>query len=101
MSSHERSVYRAKNNHEEIIKMNRLEINQTLNRIFADVFDDPSLTVNDSTSALDIEDWDSLSQITLVSAIEDEFNIQFNLEEVNTFKNVGEMMDCIEKHLSK
>lgn len=79
--------------------MTRQEINEKLNKIFQEVFDDNSITVNDSTSSKDIDDWDSLAHLTLVGSIEDEFGFKFTLGEINGFKNVGEMMNSIEKHL--
>ena len=67
------------------------EIFERLNEVFQDVFDDDSITVTERTTAADIEDWDSLSHITLVSAVEDEFRMKFSMKEVVEMKNVGEM----------
>ncbi len=71
------------------------EIFDRLNDIFRDVFDDDSLSVNENTTAKDIEDWDSLSHITLVGAVEDEFRMKFSMKEVVEMKNVGEMVQII------
>lgn len=67
------------------------EIFDRLNEVFQDVFDDDSILVNENTTAADIEDWDSLSHITLVAAVEDEFRMKFSMKEVVEMKNVGEM----------
>jgi acyl carrier protein len=75
--------------------MSREEIYEKLNEVFRDVFDDESITVNDGTTANDIEDWDSLEHINLMVAVEDKFNIKFNMGEVNKFKDVGAMVDVI------
>ncbi|MBR1508695.1 MAG: acyl carrier protein [Eubacterium sp.] len=75
--------------------MTREEVYERLNEVFRDVFDDEDITVNDATTADDIEDWDSLEHINLVVAVEKEFGIKFNMGEVNSFKNVGEMVDII------
>lgn len=75
--------------------MSREEVYQQLNEVFRDVFDDEDITVNDATTADDIEDWDSLEHINLIVAVEKKFNIKFNMGEVNKFKNVGEMVDAI------
>lgn len=72
------------------------EIFKRLNEVFRDVFDDDSLTVTADTTAADIEDWDSLSHITLVSAVEDEFRMKFSMKEVVEMKNVGEMAAIVE-----
>ncbi len=75
--------------------MTRKEIFDGLNEIFREVFDDDQINVNDSTTADDIEDWDSLEHINLIVAIEKKYKIKFNMGEVNSFKNVGEMVDRI------
>ena len=67
------------------------EIFERLNEVFRDVFDDDSITVTEHTTAADIEDWDSLSHITLISSVEDEFRMKFSMKEVVEMKNVGEM----------
>lgn len=71
------------------------EIYDRLNDIFQDVFDDDSLSVTPNTTAADIEDWDSLSHITLMAAVEDEFRMKFSMKEVVEMKNVGEMVSII------
>lgn len=80
--------------------MTRTEINEKLNEVFAEVFDDDTITVSETTTVNDIEDWDSLAHLTLVSTVEEAFSIEFSLTEISKFKNVGEMMSSIEKHLN-
>lgn len=75
--------------------MSREEIYKNLDEVFQDVFDDDTIHVNDSTTANDIEDWDSLEHIGLIVAIERKFNIKFNMGEITSLKNVGEMVDII------
>ena len=75
--------------------MTRLEVFATLNEVFQDVFDDESITVNEETTADDIEDWDSLEHINLIAAVEQEFGMKFTMGQVVTMKNVGEMADII------
>lgn len=75
--------------------MSREEVYAKLNPVFRDVFDDDEITVNDATTAADIEDWDSLEHINLVVAIEKCFGVKFNIGEVSSMKNVGEMVDYI------
>ena len=66
-----------------------------LNKVFRDVFDDDSITVNPKTTANDIEDWDSLEHITLISAVEKEFKMKFKMGEISSMKNVGEMANIV------
>lgn len=70
-------------------------INERLNEVFQNVFDDDDIVVDRDTTADDIDDWDSLEHIRLVAAVEREFGIKFTMKEVSTMKNVGEMMDII------
>ena len=78
--------------------MSRQEIFEKLNEIFSDVFDE-EITVTPETTADDIEDWDSLTHITLISEVEDAFDIKFAMKDVLGMKNVGEMADIIEKNV--
>ena len=79
--------------------MDRSEIYAKLNEIFRDVFGDDSITVNDSTTAKDVEGWDSLHHISLLAAIEDEFDIEFSMGQTVKMKNVGEMVDYIQEEI--
>ena len=76
--------------------MSREEIYDRLNEVFQDVFGDDDITVNDNTTAADVDGWDSLRHITLLAAIEDEFDIEFSMGATVKMKNVGEMVDYIE-----
>ena len=80
--------------------MTEKEIFAKVQAIFRDVFDDENLALTRETNAEDIEDWDSLMQIRLVVAMEKEFQIKFDIMEVQLLQNVGEMMDLIEKKLA-
>lgn len=79
--------------------MTRQEIFQKLNEIFSDVFDE-EIVVTDETTSADIEDWDSLTHITLIAEVESVFSIKFSMKAVLDMKNVGEMADLIEKSLA-
>lgn len=82
--------------------MERKEIFSRLNEIFEEVLDleeTPSLT--NETTANDIEEWDSLSQIQLVVAIEKTFAIKFTAADIMKWRNVGEMVDTILLILNK
>lgn len=76
-------------------KMTREQTFKKLNEVFRDVFDDDSICVTDTTTSDDIEDWDSLEHINLIAAVEQEFGVKFNMGQVVTMKNVGEMADII------
>ena len=76
--------------------MNEEAIWNRLSEIFRDVFEDEDIVIGSETVAEDILEWDSLSNIQLLVAIEKAFNgVKFNTGEVANLKNVGEMVDII------
>ncbi|MES2377557.1 MAG: acyl carrier protein [Bacteroidota bacterium] len=75
--------------------MEKGEILQQVNAIFIDVLDNDDIVLAYETSADDVEDWDSLNHIQLVVAVEKHFKIRFTSQEIQRWKNVGEMLDCI------
>ncbi|MFZ5802860.1 MAG: acyl carrier protein [Candidatus Omnitrophota bacterium] len=77
--------------------MDREEIQQNLNQVFQDVFEDKSIAVRDDMTASDVKDWDSLNHVTLIVSVEKTFGVRFTTKEVNSLKNVGEMIDLIGK----
>lgn len=75
--------------------MTREEAFEKMNGVFREVFDEDDITVTEETTAKDIDDWDSLMHITLVSEIEDAFGVHFEMRDVSKMQNVGEMVDKI------
>jgi acyl carrier protein len=78
-----------------------MEIMEILNGIFREVFDDGGLIIKRETTADDIDDWDSLSHLNLVIAVEMKFGVKFALGELQSLKNVGDMADLIDRKLKK
>ena len=81
--------------------MDRQEVFKRLNEIFQDIFDDEELVVSDETCADDVEDWDSLRHITLISAVEKAFGMKFAMKEVLEMENVGAMADILVERATK
>lgn len=81
--------------------MTRENVTKKVADIFKEVFDDDSLVISDDTAAEDIEDWDSLMHISLITAIENEFNIKFKLKEVTSLQNVGDTIDLIMEKINE
>jgi len=76
--------------------MHRLFVFQN---IFRDVFDDDSLAVTPATGPADVEGWDSIAQVKLILAIEEEFGFRFAEDDLSSLKSVGQFLDAIEKHI--
>ncbi len=80
-----------------------MEKNEILNQVlsvFHDVLDNEDIVLTYETTANDIEEWDSLSHIQLVVAIEKKFKLRFTSKEIQSWKNVGEMLDCIKEKVA-
>lgn len=81
--------------------MNRTEVFEKLEEIFKDLLDDDGFTLSEEDSAKTIEDWDSLFHITLIASIEGDFGIRIATEDIADAKNIGALIDVIEKELGK
>ena len=71
------------------------DINLRLQKVFRENFDDENLEIKDEMSSDDIEDWDSLSHISLIVSTEDEFNIKFTPNEIEELRNIGDFKNLI------
>lgn len=74
-----------------------MSIIEPLTAIFRQVFDDDGITLSREMTADDVDGWDSLSHINLIITIEVRFNLKFTQGEVLSFRNVGDLLDCIER----
>lgn len=79
--------------------MSRQEIFAKLTEIFEDVFDREGIELAEETTAKDVEGWDSLTHIALLAAVEDEFDIKFDMKDVQGLKDVGALVSAIEAAL--
>jgi acyl carrier protein len=66
-----------------------------LTPIFQDILDQPDLTLSRESNASNVDGWDSLAHVNLVTAIQQRYKIKFALGELQELKNVGEMVDLI------
>lgn len=75
---------------------NNTILNQ-LQEIFRAFFNDPKLVLSETTSANDIEDWDSMNHMNLMSEVEKSFKIQFEFFELMDFENVADLIKALDK----
>jgi acyl carrier protein len=73
---------------------------QELNKIFIDVFKDESIVLNRDTNASSIDNWSSLNNMHLIVAIENYYKIRFDLKEIQSLKDVGQLCECVDKYLA-
>ena len=79
--------------------MTQEDILSKVQNIFRDVLDEENISLTSQKTANDIEEWDSLTHIQLVVAIEKSFKIKFTSKEILSWKNVGEMVETIHAKL--
>ncbi len=75
--------------------MTEEQVREKLQGIFRDIFDDDSIVLTRTTSADDIEEWDSLNQIKIILKAEEVFGQPLNARKISTFENVGDMIDYL------
>lgn len=69
---------------------------ERVNNVFKIVFNDENLVVTEKTCSDDIEGWDSLQHINLLAILEKEFHIEFDIDQIISFENVGDMIKAID-----
>lgn len=72
-------------------------ITDSLTPILCDVLDDDELVISEVTTALDVEGWDSLTNIRIMVSIEKAFNVRFTAAEISNLKNVGALAELVLK----
>ena len=72
-----------------------MDLQQELTGIFRDVMENDDIHIERDTTAADIEEWDSITHIQLIVAIEKHFKLKFSSGEIHKWRNVGEIMDAI------
>jgi len=75
--------------------MEKSQILDEVQAIFREVLDNEEIVLANETTADDIEEWDSLTHIQLIVAIEKHFKIKFTSKEILSWQNVGQLVDCI------
>lgn len=79
--------------------MTKEEIIAKLQEIFRDVLDNEEIVLEGSTTADDIEEWDSLSHVQIVHEVETEFGVKFTAYEITSWIDIEELVDCIAKKI--
>ena len=75
--------------------MDKNQILEEVQEIFREVLDNEEIVLANETTADDIEEWDSLTHIQLIVAIEKHFKIRFTSREILSWQNVGQLIDSI------
>jgi len=75
--------------------METQQILEQLSLIFIDILDNESIQLTESTSAAVIEEWDSLTNVQIIVAVEKHFKIRFTTAEIQKLNNVGDLCSLI------
>jgi len=79
--------------------MDKETILETVNSVFIEVLENQSIVLTQGTTAADIAEWDSLTHIQLVVAIEKKFGVRFTSREIQGWKNIGQLVDTLSTKL--
>lgn len=79
--------------------MERNVILEHVQEVFRDELELDDLVLTDETTADDVEEWDSLTHVQIVVALEKAFALKFTSREILSWDNVGDLVDCIEKKI--
>jgi acyl carrier protein len=71
------------------------QILSRLTDVFRDVLDQPNLTLEPGTTAEQVDGWDSLMNVRLFVATELEFGTRFDTVEINSLRDVGDLVKLI------
>jgi len=80
-----------------------MELNQILeevNSIFCKVLNNTAIVLTEISTAQDVDEWDSLNNIRLITEVEQHFNVKFKLREILKLKNVGELCLSVQKKIA-
>ena len=79
--------------------MDRKDVFQKLKNIFEDVLDEIEIELKESTTAEDVEEWDSLTHIQIINELEKQFKFRFSTQEIESLKNLGDMVNLISEKI--
>lgn len=75
--------------------MEKQVIVEKITEIFREVFSDNNIVINDEMTANDVENWDSLTHMLMITKVEEEFGVKFKLKELNKLKQVGDIVSLL------
>jgi acyl carrier protein len=77
--------------------MEKQEIIEKITGIFREVFSDSNIVINEEMTANDVENWDSLTHMLMITKVEETFGVKFKLKELNKLKQVGDIISLLQE----
>lgn len=63
---------------------------------FEDILDEPELVeLTENTSFKDIDEWDSLTNLSLIAMIDSEYNVKLNSDDINNSETISDLVNLI------
>jgi acyl carrier protein len=81
--------------------MDRNEVLKKIIEVCLDVFENDELVLDENSCSANVEEWDSLSHLSIISDLEDEFDISFSLDEMTNIRNLGELADAVMRKIQR
>ncbi len=75
--------------------MEKQIIDEKITEIFREVFNDNTIVINDEMTAADVDNWDSLTHMLMITKVEETFGVRFKLKELNKLKKVGDIVSLL------
>ncbi|MCL6294979.1 acyl carrier protein [Jejuia spongiicola] len=80
--------------------MSREEILVKATQAFSTILEHSNFNLTDTTTAEDVDGWESITHMMIISEVEKKFSIKFKLMDLMEMANVGDLLDAIESELA-
>tara|TARA_R110002072_G_scaffold93780_6_gene207820 strand:- start:514 stop:759 length:246 start_codon:yes stop_codon:yes gene_type:complete len=79
--------------------MNKEEILTTIRKSFVRVLEHDNFELNETTTAKDVDGWESITHLLIMNDVEKAFNIKFKLMDLMSMENVGDLVNTVKKEI--
>ena len=79
--------------------MERTELAAKLRRILITILKHENFEMKDELSAAEVDGWDSLTHMVIITEIEKTFGMKFKLKELNKLSNLGNLIELIQSKI--
>ncbi|GAA4898834.1 acyl carrier protein [Flaviramulus aquimarinus] len=80
--------------------MNKNDMLADIKTSFVKILEHDNFELNETTTAKDVDGWESITHLLIINEVEKSFNIKFKLMDLMSMENVGDLMAIIEKELA-
>ncbi|MFH6769254.1 acyl carrier protein [Gaetbulibacter aquiaggeris] len=74
-------------------------VKDKIKEVLISVLEHNNFEMIDELTAQDVDGWDSLSHMMIITKIEDKFNIKFKIRDLNKLKNMGSLVSVIQSKI--